>query len=98
MPDPRTRRPANEELYLVHRGRARFELDGDHVDAPAGTFVFVPPGVRPTAFAEEPGTTIIAVGGIPGKAYEPVGWEVWRPFTLSMSRARTRRLLPADAS
>ena len=71
---------ANEELYLVHRGRARFELDGDHVDAPAGTFVFVPPGVRRTAFAEEPGTTIVAVGGIPGKAYEPVGWEVWRPF------------------
>jgi hypothetical protein len=63
---------ANEELYLVHRGRARFELDGDQVDAPAGTFVFVPPGVRRTAFAEEPGTTIVAVGGIPGKAYEPV--------------------------
>ena len=73
---------ANEELYLVHRGRARFELDSDHVDAPAGTFVFVPPGVRRTAFAEEPGTTIVAVGGIPEKAYEPVGWEVWRPFHL----------------
>jgi len=25
------------------------------VDAPAGTFVFVPPGVKRTAFAEEPG-------------------------------------------
>src|SRR4029450_9963767 len=25
---------ANEDLYLVHRGRARFELDGEHVDAP----------------------------------------------------------------
>jgi hypothetical protein len=71
---------ANEDLYLVHVGRARFELDGEPVDAPAGTFVFVPPGVRRTAFAEEPGTTIVAVGGVPGKAYEPVGWEIWRPL------------------
>ena len=30
---------ANEELYLVLRGRAVFELDGDQVVAPAGTFV-----------------------------------------------------------
>jgi hypothetical protein len=51
----------------------RLELDGDHVDAPAGTFLFAPPGIGRTAFAEEPGTTIVAVGGIPGKAYEPVG-------------------------
>jgi hypothetical protein len=68
---------ANEELYLVLRGHAVFELDGDRVEAPAGTFVFVPPGVKRTAFAEEPGTTIIALGGTPGKAYEPDGWELW---------------------
>jgi hypothetical protein len=71
---------ANEVLYLVHRGRARFEIDGDRVDAPAGTFVAVPPGVKRTAFAEEAQTTIVAVGGVPGKAYVPVGWEVWRPL------------------
>ncbi len=71
---------ANEVLYLVHRGRARFELDGERLDAPAGTFVFVAPGVKRTAFAEEEGTTIVAVGGVPGKAYVPVGWEVWRPL------------------
>ncbi len=69
-----------EELYFVHEGRARFELDGDHVDAPAGTFVFAGPGVRRTAFAEEPGTTILAVGATPGRAYEPQGWEIWAPF------------------
>ncbi len=70
---------ADEELYLVHTGRARFELDGAAVDAPAGTFVFVRPGVKRTAFAEEPGTTIVALGGTPGKAYEPSGWESWAP-------------------
>lgn len=70
----------DEELYLVQRGRARFELDGERVEAPAGTLVFARPGVKRTAFAEEPGTTIIAVGGTPGKAYEPSGFELWAPI------------------
>jgi tetratricopeptide (TPR) repeat protein len=69
-----------EELYLVQRGRARFELDGQRVDAPAGTFVFARPDVTRTAFAEEPGTTIVALGGVPGKAYEPHGGELWLPL------------------
>jgi tetratricopeptide (TPR) repeat protein len=69
----------DEELYLVQSGHATFELDGERVDAPAGTFVFARPGVKRTAFAEEPGTTIVALGGTPGKAYEPFGWEIWAP-------------------
>jgi hypothetical protein len=72
---------ADEELYLVLRGRAVFELDGDRVAAPAGTFVFAPPGVRRTAFAEEPQTTVVALGGTPGQAYEADGWELWAPLT-----------------
>ena len=72
---------SDEELYLVVRGRAMFELDGDRVAAPTGTFVFAPPGVKRTAFAEEPETTVIALGGTPGKAYEPDGWELWAPLT-----------------
>jgi tetratricopeptide (TPR) repeat protein len=71
---------AAEELYIVLRGRAAFELDGKRVDAPAGTLVMARAGVKRTAFAEEPGTTIIAIGGIPGKVYEPVGWELWAPI------------------
>ena len=69
-----------EELYLVLRGRAVFELDGYRVDAPAGTLVFVPAQVKRTAFAEEPGTTLIAVSGVPGKAFEASGWELWGPM------------------
>src|SRR6516164_8418116 len=53
----------NEELYLVLEGRAVFELDGERLEAPAGTLVFVRPGVMRAARAEEPGTTILAVGG-----------------------------------
>jgi hypothetical protein len=70
----------NEELYVVQRGRASFELDGERVDAPAGTLVFARPGVKRTAFAEEPETTIVALGGTPGEAYEPGGWELWAPL------------------
>ena len=71
---------SDEELYLVVGGRAVFELDGDRVAAPAGTLVFAPPGVKRTAFAEEPETTVLALGGTPGKAYEPDGWELWAPL------------------
>jgi tetratricopeptide (TPR) repeat protein len=70
----------DEELYVVLQGRAVFELDGERHDAPAGTFVFVRPRVKRTAFAEEPETTIFALGGSPGQAYEPSGWEVWMPL------------------
>ena len=69
-----------EELYLVQSGRVRFELDGDVVEAAAGTFVFVPPEVKRAAFAQEPGTTILAIGGTPGKAYVPTGYEFWAPI------------------
>jgi tetratricopeptide (TPR) repeat protein len=69
-----------EELYFVHRGRARFELDSETIDAPAGTLLYAAPGVRRTAFAEEPGTTILVLGGTPGEAYEPDGWELLTPI------------------
>jgi hypothetical protein len=71
---------SDEELFLVTRGHAVFELDGERVDAPAGTLVFSTPGVKRTAFAEEAGTTIVALDGTPGKAYEPRGWEHWSPL------------------
>jgi tetratricopeptide (TPR) repeat protein len=66
-----------EELYVVLRGRARFELDGERLDAPAGTLVFARPGVKRTAFAKEPGTSILALGATPGRPYQAVGWEIW---------------------
>src|SRR5688500_5413733 len=70
----------HEVLYLVQRGRATFELDGERVDAPAGTLVFARPMVKRTAIAEEPGTTLVALGGTPGKAYVPQGGELWMPL------------------
>ena len=71
---------ADQELFLVLRGHAVFELDGDRVDAPAGTLVFAPPRIKRTASAKEDGTTIVALEGTPGKAYEARGWELWAPL------------------
>jgi tetratricopeptide (TPR) repeat protein len=78
----------DEELYLVMQGRARFHLDGEHVDAPAGTFVFVRPGITRTAFAEEAGTTLLALGGRPGEVYEPTGFELWAPIAPLYEQGR----------
>ena len=66
----------HEELYFVVSGRARFTLDGEEIDAPAGTLVFLPEGdVNRVAVAEEAGSTVLAVGGWPDRAFEPSPWE-----------------------
>ncbi len=72
---------SSEELYVVVSGRARFELDGEIQDAPAGTFVHVLAGTKRTAFARDAGTTVLAIGAAPvGKPYEPSGWELFAPL------------------
>ena len=76
----------HEEVYLVLAGRATFTLDGDTLDAPAGTLVFLrDPAVKRHARAEEAGTTVLAVGGPRGRAYEPSPWEFW--FAAERHRA-----------
>jgi tetratricopeptide (TPR) repeat protein len=68
----------HEELYFVATGHAAFELGGEEVDAPAGTVVFVrDPAVRRGAVAKEADTTVLVVGGVPGRAFEPSPWEAW---------------------
>lgn len=65
----------HEELYVVVSGVARFTLDGEEVEAPAGTVVHVPsPHVRRRATGDS-GTMILVVGGRPGEAFEVSPWE-----------------------
>lgn len=67
--------PAQEEMYVVVVGRATFTLDGETLDAPAGTVLFVPdPSVHREAVATEDGTAVLAVGGVPG-AHPRSEWE-----------------------
>jgi hypothetical protein len=66
----------HEELYVVFRGHARFTIDGEDLDAPAGTLVFLPePEARRVATALEDDTLVMAFGGRPDQAYEVSAWE-----------------------
>lgn len=74
--EPHTESPelGHQELYFVAAGRARFILDGEEHDAPAGTYVFVPDtATHRHAVAEEPGTTVLSFGGPP--TFKPSAWE-----------------------
>ena len=69
-----------EELYIVLSGAATFEIDGESVEAPTGALVNVQPTAKRKATATEDGTTILVVGGTPGKAYEPAPEEAAEAF------------------
>ena len=69
-----------QELYIVMSGAATFEIDGETVDAPAGSLVHVQPAAKRKATATEDDTTILVVGATPGKAYEPAPEEMGQAF------------------
>jgi hypothetical protein len=74
----------HEEIYFVHTGQAVFTVDGEEIDAPAGTMVYLDdPLRRRHAVAKEAGTTVIAIGGVPGK-HEPSPWEFFFPALPAM--------------
>jgi hypothetical protein len=61
-----------EELYIVLNGTATFEVDGEMFEAPAGTFVSVPPEVKRKATGD---ATVLALsGGLPGQPYQGLDW------------------------
>jgi tetratricopeptide (TPR) repeat protein len=65
----------HQEAYVVIAGHATFSLDGEEIDAPQGTVVFIrDPKVRRSAVAVEVGTTVLAIGGVPG-VHTPSAWE-----------------------
>ena len=66
----------HEELFFVASGRARFSVDGEEFEAPAGTFVYVAdPAASRGAWAEEAGSVLLVVGGKPGMRFTVQDWE-----------------------
>ena len=61
----------HQELYFVHTGHARFQVDGQDVDAPAGTFVSAldVKTIR-SAVALSDNTVVLVIGAEPGAPYE----------------------------
>src|SRR5438876_7994196 len=82
-----------EEVYVVLDGTATFEIDGDTLEAHAGTFVSVRPEARRQATGD---ATILALGGTPGEAYQAMDWgEAWALHSESMAAYGEQRY--ADA-
>lgn len=66
----------HEELFLIVSGHATYRVGGEEIDAPAGTFLYVPdPAVVRGVVAVEPGTTMLVVGAEPGCAFTPSEWD-----------------------
>jgi hypothetical protein len=86
----------HEEIYAVVAGHATFTVDGEEVDAPAGTLVYLDdPAQRRAAVAKEPNTTVLAIGGLPGR-HEISPWEYFFPALPHMRAGdweTARRLL-----
>jgi tetratricopeptide (TPR) repeat protein len=65
-----------EELYVVLTGHARFTVNDEDTDAPAGTLVFVhDAGARQRAVALVDDTEILTIGAAPAGPFERSGWE-----------------------
>jgi hypothetical protein len=72
-----------EELYVVLDGNATFEIDGETVEAPAGTFLSIAPEARRKATGSG---TVLVVGGTPGTAYQAFDWgEAWTFHNTSLT-------------
>ena len=66
----------HEELFLITAGHATYRVAGDEIDAPAGTFLYVPdPATVRGAVAREAGTVMLVVGAAPGVAFAPSEWD-----------------------
>lgn len=88
-----------EELYLVVSGAATFNVDGERVEASAGTLVFVRnPAAKRSAVAKEEGTTVLAIGGTPGEAYRISAGEamnaMWEPYRAGDYETALEKLQP----
>jgi hypothetical protein len=60
----------HEELYVIVQGGATFTIDGEDVDAPQGTAIFVrDPDAKRGAVATADDTIVLSVGGRRGEAY-----------------------------
>jgi mannose-6-phosphate isomerase-like protein (cupin superfamily) len=60
-----------EELYLVLEGTATFEIDGETIAAPPGTFLAVRPDARRKATGV---ATVLVLSGKPGEVYQGLDW------------------------
>jgi len=85
-----------EEVYVVLDGTATFEIDGETVEAPAGTFISCEPEARRKAKGD---ATVLALGGTVGEPYQAMDWgEAWQVQSESMTAYGEQRYGDAVAA
>ena len=75
-----------EEVYIVLRGSCHMRVDGEEFDLEPETIVRVAAGARRQIYTTDAAARVLALGGIPGKAYEPTALtELGQPDPLAAS-------------
>lgn len=60
-----------EEVYIVLSGSGEIEIDGERIPLDQDTMVRVAPDSRRKLMTGERAMRVLALGGVPGKPYEP---------------------------
>jgi mannose-6-phosphate isomerase-like protein (cupin superfamily) len=60
-----------EEVYIAMRGSGEIEIEGERHPLDPDVIVRVGPGVKRKIYTGEEPVRVLAIGGIPGKVYEP---------------------------
>ena len=72
-PEHRHDEDGQEEVYIVLRGSAEMEVDGDRVQLDPDTMVRVGPGTPRKVLPGDDGARLLVIGGVPGGVYEAPG-------------------------
>jgi mannose-6-phosphate isomerase-like protein (cupin superfamily) len=60
-----------EEVYIALRGSAEIEIEGERHQLDSETMVRVSAGTKRKIWPGDEGVRLLALGGVPGKPYEP---------------------------
>jgi len=77
-----------EEVYVVLRGSGEIEIDGERLALDPETLVRVGATARRKIYSGPQGLRLLALGGVPGKAYKP-------PHFTELGAPDLRRLVPS---
>jgi mannose-6-phosphate isomerase-like protein (cupin superfamily) len=69
--NPPAHQLGQEEVYIALRGSADVEVDGRRYPVDAGHLIRVGPTARRKILPGPDGVRLLAIGGFPGKAYDP---------------------------
>ena len=59
-----------EEVYMALSGSGQIDVEGERIDLAPDVLVRVGPGTKRKVYPGPDGLSMIAIGGVPGKAYE----------------------------